>query len=130
MATPNAKTNWFENKVLTDNLGGAGKYLALYTSNPGETGAGTEVTGGGYARKPITFTITGNQASNTAEIDFGQASADWGIVSHWAIVDAATAGNAYYFGATEDGGGAATSFTVNNGDTIKFPAGSIVITEE
>jgi hypothetical protein len=129
MATNNAKSDWFENKVLTDNIA-TGKFLALYTAAPGETGGGTEVTGGGYARKAITFTVTANSAANTAEVDFGQATANWGTVSHWAIMSAATGGNMYYYGATENSGGTNTTFTVNNGDTIKFPASSIVITEE
>lgn len=129
MATSNAKTKWFENKVLTDYLGGT-VYLALFTSNPGETSTGTEVTGGGYTRKVIPFTITSNSASNSAEVNFGQATANWGVVSHWAIMSAITGGNMYYYGATENAGGTNTTFTVNNGDTIKLPIGSVVITEE
>ena len=36
-------------------------YLGLFTSDPTETGsAGTEVSGGGYARKAVTFTVSGN----------------------------------------------------------------------
>lgn len=130
MATNNAKTDWFENKVLTDYLVGKTLYIALYTTNPNEAGTGTEVSGGGYARKQVTFTVTGNTASNSAEVDFGQATADWGNISHWAVVTATTGGNMYYYGATENSGGVATTFTVNNGDTIKFPVGSITITEE
>jgi hypothetical protein len=129
MATSNAKSDWFENKVLTDNLG-TSKYLALFTSAPTETTIGTEVTGGGYVRQSISFTITGNSASNTAEVTFPQASANLGTISHWAIMSLATGGNVYYYGATENAGGTNTTFTVNNGDTIKFPIGSVVVTEE
>jgi hypothetical protein len=129
MATNNAKSNWFENKVLVDNIA-TGKYLALFTAAPGEATAGTEVTGGGYVRQSIPFTVTNNSASNTSEVAFPQASAAWGTISHWAIMSAATGGNMYYYGATENATGTNTTFTVANGDTIKFPAGSVVITEE
>lgn len=136
MPTNDAKTDFLENKVLQHFLKGTvytqptGLWIALYTASPGESGAGTEVSGGGYARQPVTFTVTGNVATNTGEVNFGQATANWGTVTHWAIVDAVTAGNRLWYGATENAGGVNTGFAVNNGDTFRFPASSITITEE
>ena len=54
-------TNTFETTVLTWLLttGAATRptvwYVGLFTTDPGETGAGTEVTGFGYARTAATF---------------------------------------------------------------------------
>ena len=41
-------------------------HIALYTASPSDPGGGTEVTGGGYARQAVTFTVSGNTASNNA----------------------------------------------------------------
>ena len=50
-------TNFLETEILDHVFAGAAytapstKYLALFTGAPGETGGGTEVSGGGYARR-------------------------------------------------------------------------------
>src|SRR4051812_5855849 len=72
-------------------------YAALYTANPTDTGGGTEVSGGAYARVPISSTLanwagtqsaasttfssgTGGTTSNNANITFPVPSgANWGI---------------------------------------------------
>ena len=53
-------TNYFEGKILGVFRGisysaPASVYLALFLSNPGEAGAGTEVSYDGYVRQAITF---------------------------------------------------------------------------
>ena len=71
-------------------------YIALFTSDPTDTGsAGTEVsTGTGYARTAVTFTVTGDTASNSAAVEFPAASGgNWGTVSHIGVMDASTGGN-------------------------------------
>lgn len=81
-------------------------YLALYTTpiteNPdGVTEAmqGAEVVGGGYARQAIAFSIPKDGvSSNVSSITFPIATGDWGGVTHWAVVDAATGGNMMYYG--------------------------------
>lgn len=75
-------------------------YLALHTADPGEAGTGTEVSGGSYARQEVTFGApTDGSTSNTNEIKFPVATAGWGTVSHFSLRDAATAGNALFYGA-------------------------------
>ena len=49
-------------------------YIGLFTDNPDEAGAGTEISGNGYARKAVTFTVSGNNASNSSAIDFDAAT--------------------------------------------------------
>ena len=57
--------------------------IGLYTSNPGATNSGTEVTGGGYERQTATMTQSGNTLSNTAEITFGSLPS--ATITHYAI---------------------------------------------
>ena len=62
-------SNYLENKVLLHVFGAtaytapATLYVGLFTSNPGETGGGTEVSGGSYARQTAAFTVAANLAS-------------------------------------------------------------------
>lgn len=102
-------------------------FVALYTANPTDATAGTEVTGGAYARVSITSSLAnwaGTQAaastvassgatgttSNNASITFPAPTANWGVITGFALMDALTAGNMLFFGALT------TSKTVNNGD--------------
>lgn len=82
-----AKSNYLENKVLDDMLVTA--YAALYLSDPTDEDKGQEVKGGAYARTAITFGAASNgQKSNSADVTFPTATADWGTVTHMAIKDA------------------------------------------
>lgn len=79
-------------------------YLALYINDPTDADTGTEVSGGAYARKQVTFGApaqVGEKAviSNNAKVEFDIATTDWGLVSHWAIRTAATGGNQLCHGA-------------------------------
>jgi hypothetical protein len=62
--------------------------------------------------------------STNAEIAFPQATADWGTVVAFAILDAVSGGNFLYWGDLT------ASKVVNNGDTFKFPSGDIDLTED
>lgn len=70
-------------------------YIALLTADPGEAGVTTnEISGGGYARQAATFDApVDGVTQNTYDIEFPQATADWGTVSHVLLMDAATLGN-------------------------------------
>jgi len=71
-------------------------YLALFTAvTDAEAGTGTEVSGGSYARTAITFGAPTNGVfTNSAAVTFAAATGNWGTVSHCAVMDASTAGNA------------------------------------
>ena len=120
-------SNFLENKVLGHVFGAtpytapATLYVGLFTSSPGETGSGTEVSGGSYARQTIAFTVTGSQASNTAAVEFPTATASWGTVTFAAIYDALSGGNLLAYGALT------TSKTIDNGDVFRIPAGDFDI---
>lgn len=97
-------------------------YLALYTSAPGEAGGGTEVSGGGYARQSVTFTISGNEATNSGAIEYPTATASYGTVTHVGVFDAASGGNLIAYAAL------ATSKAIDTGDVLRVPAGDLDIT--
>jgi hypothetical protein len=113
--------------------------VALYTAAPGETGGGTEVTGGAYARvenNPLDANWNATQGGTTGDssgtggltdnagiITFPTPTANWGVVTHFAILDAATAGNFLLYGALTD------PKTINDGDPAPtFPAGALDVT--
>lgn len=99
-------------------------FLALYTAAPSDSGGGTEVSGGGYARQSIAFaaasTPGGTQVSNTSQTF--NASASWGSITHIGIFDASTGGNLLWHGAMT------TARTVNSGDRLIFDAGAVQLT--
>ena len=98
--------------------------VALYTSAPSDTGGGTEVSGGGYARQAVTFSVSGDTASNTAALEYATATAAYGTVSHVGVFDAATGGNLIAYAAL------ATSKAIATGDVFRIPAGDLDITLE
>lgn len=104
----------------------ASVWVALHTGDPGETGASNEVTGGSYARVEVTAGFSAHGAagptSNSAEILFPTASANWGTVSHWSIHDASTAGNCLFKDTLT------ASRNVLSGDAFRFSAGTLQIT--
>jgi hypothetical protein len=73
-------------------------FVALYSTNPTGADTGTEVSGGGYTRQPVTFgapTISGEQAiaQNAAVINFPQLTTSAGTAAYIALKDAETGGN-------------------------------------
>lgn len=97
-------------------------YIGLFTTDPGETGSGTEVSGGSYARTAVTFTVTGDTASNSADVEFAAATASWGTVTHLAVFDASTGGNIIAYGALS------ASKAIGTGDIFRVAAGDLDIT--
>ena len=65
-------------------------YVALFTTSPTDTGvAGTEVSGGAYARKicDVWDAAAAGASENTAAITFATATALWGTVTHFLLLD-------------------------------------------
>jgi hypothetical protein len=95
----------------------------LYTSDPSDADTGTEVSGGSYARQSITFGAPSNGVStNTAAIEFPQATASWGTVGWVGIEDALTGGNLLYHTALD------ASKTIASGDIFRVAIGSLSVT--
>lgn len=121
-------TNTFETTVLTWLLTTSSAtrptawYVGLFTDDPGESGAGTEVSGGSYARTAVTFTVSGDTASNSGAVEFPAASGSWGTITHIGVMDAATSGNMIVHAALT------ASKTIASGDVFRIPAGDLDIT--
>lgn len=89
-----------------------------------------EVSGGGYARVGLArgtanWTVpSGGTCKNNVVVNFGTASADWGTVTHFAALNAATAGTILYWGQLT------AQKIILNGDSASFAANSLVFTED
>ncbi len=129
-----AMSDYLENKIIDWLLRAqsyspvATTYVALLTAAPSDTGGGTEVSGGSYARVAITSGTTawagtqsagstsassgtGGTTSNNAAVTFPAPTGNWGVCTHFAIYDASTSGNLLFWAALT------ASKTVNNGDS-------------
>lgn len=131
-----SKSDYLESKVLDHLLGRttytapATVYVALYTTAPTDAGGGTEVSGGGYARKAVTNDATNWPAassstkSNGTAIAFPEATANWGTVVAWGLFDASSGGNLLYWGTLTQ------NQAVNSGSTASFAIGALTILED
>jgi hypothetical protein len=126
-----AFTDYFENKII-DHLFRATTYtpstvyVGLMTSVCSDSAAGTEVSGGNYARVSVSkvdaswkgthasatgaSSGTSGTISNAAAVTFPAPTANWGVVTHWGIWDASSSGNLLV---CDD---LTVSKTINNGD--------------
>lgn len=119
-----ALSNVHAASLLNTSLRSGTYYLALFLTDPTAAATGTEASGGGYARKVITFDaptlVSGRQqVTNTAVVDYGVITADIGTVSYWGIFDSQSGGNLLWFGSFARGK------NVLNGDAITVEAGAI-----
>ena len=97
-------------------------YIGLFTAAPGEAGGGTEISGNAYVREAVTFSVTGDTATNTAAIEWPVATGNWGTITHVAVFDASTGGNQIAYAALT------ASKVIATGDVIRIPAGDLDIT--
>ena len=123
-------SDYLENKVLDHVLGNttytpaATLYLGLWTADDGlEAGTVTsEVSGGSYSRQAIAFSAASSgSASNSATVTFTTATANWGTITHVAVMDASTGGNVLFHGSVT------TSKTIESGDTFQVSSGNLTI---
>ena len=111
-------------------------YIALYTVCPTDSTAGTEVTGGSYARVAIASSLanwagtqgagttaassgTGGTTSNNGAITFPAATADWGTVNCFGVTTANAAGTLLIYAALT------SPRNITNGSTASFAAGAL-----
>lgn len=137
-----AMSDYLENKLIDHVFRGTAYtapstiYVELYTSACSDSARGTEVSGGSYARASLTANTTnwagtqsagstsassgtGGTTSNNVAITFTTPSAGWGVVTHIGLSDASTSGNMLICTALT------TSKTINSGDTVSFPIGTL-----
>lgn len=110
-----------------------GLYLGLFKSDAGletnQIASADEVkdSASSYARIDINTLGGFNGASagavsNAQDMEFPIAQADWGTITHTAILDAKTEGNVLAWGPLLN------PRTIYNGDSVKVPAGALVAT--
>ena len=142
-----SKTNAFENSIQllifqnTDiaNIGDAAGlqnsattgslYVALYTTAPSDSTAGTEANYTSYARVAVArtsggWTVTNNVVSNTAAITFPACTGGSNTVVAFGILTASSGGTLLYWGDLT------ANLAVSSGVTPEFAAGALTISED
>lgn len=107
-------------------------YLSLHTADPGEAGSQTtsEATYTSYDRVAVTrsgagWTVSGNQASNAALVQFPQATGGTNTITYVGVGTASSgAGQLLYSGALN------SSLSVSSGIQPQFAIGALTITED
>lgn len=148
-----SKTNTFENDLLllifnnTDialigdaagiqNSATAGSlYVSLHTADPAEAGnqSTNEAAYTNYARQAVArsgsgWTVSGNQVSNAAAINFPQCGLTGADITHWGIgTDSSGTGKLLYKGPL--GSALQGAFTAKADDTITIPGHTLAVDE-
>ena len=96
-------------------------YVALLTGDPGEDGdIGTEVADPAYSRQILSFGEPENGKIKTIyDVEFPQASEDWGEISYVLIMDEEN--NPLFYGPLN------TPKTITADDIFKIPLGNLTI---
>ena len=136
-----AASNYLENKVLDHTLGEGARnftspatlYLALFnnTSSSASTNleAGTltdevSTSGTAYSRQTVNFsTAVNGTAATDGTVTWTTATANWGTVTHVAVMDGGTAGagNVLFYGALT------SSKLIETGDTFQISSTNLTV---
>lgn len=136
-----AASNFLENKLLDHALrygtapytGASTLYLALFINTSGNAATNLEAgtltdevstSGTAYARQAVTFAAASSGSSATnATVTFPTATADFGTITHVAVMDGDTegAGNVLFWGAVT------TAKSISTGDTFQVSSGNLTI---
>jgi hypothetical protein len=126
-----SKTNYLEDNLINHVLRGVAYamppaiYVALFTTAPTDSGGGVEVSGGSYTRQACTFAVpSAGTTSNDIPVVYPTATAGWGTVVAFALMDAVAAGNMLYFANLN------AARTVLTGDVLSFPIGQLQVVED
>lgn len=127
-------SNYLENELLDHVLSSSYTrpttlYVGLFKNNASvaanlEANIKTdEVSGNGYSRRTVTFGAAANgSASNNAIVTFSPATANWGTISHVAIMDASTGGNVLFWGAVT------VPKLIDTGDIFQIAVNNLTVT--
>ena len=100
----------------------ANLWLALFTTETTPLGGGTEVAGGSYVRRVLSFTgPAGGSETTNADVFFPTATVAWGNVTHMGIFDNSVAGNMLFYGKLN------TPSYINVGNTFEVASGILVL---
>ena len=122
-------SNYLENAIINATLRAttftspSTIYVSLHTADPTDAGTGTEVSGGSYARKTVTFGAPSNGVtSSNADVTFDTATANWGTITHIGLWDALTTGNLLYHTALD------IPKVIDTNDIFKINSGALTVT--
>lgn len=125
-------SDYAENKVLDHIVGKASftmptVYVGLSTADPTDDGSGlAEPSGNAYARVQTAAgdwqSASGGATQNVNALTFPEATGSWGTITHFALFDAASAGNMLAHGALT------VPKAIGSGDTARFAAGDLDLT--
>ena len=127
-----AASDYLEDKLLDHVLGNtaftqpSNIYLALFTADTGleanSPSAEISTSGTAYGRQSVSFAASSSgSASTSATVTLSAATANWGTVTHVAVMDASTSGNVLFYGAVT------TSKTIESGDTFQVSSGNLTV---
>lgn len=121
------KGNTYKTGTLDTNLTGT-LYLALFQTDPGADGSGTEVSYSGYERITITWgaaAINGSlgEKKNTNLIEFATVPSTSGYAAYAAVMTSSSGGSVVYYGAL------GANYQLIAGIKPTVPIGSLTITE-
>jgi hypothetical protein len=107
-------------------------YIALHTGDPGEAGNATtnECAYGSYARVGVArtgagWTVSGNQVSNTALVQFPECTSGSETITHVSITTASSGATKILYS-----GALSASRAVSSGIQPQFAAGALTVTED
>lgn len=102
-------------------------YVRLHSSDPGDAGTGdtNEISYTGYspvavARSAGGWTVSGNQVSNTATVQFGECTSGSATATHFSVCAGSGAGAAIIYS-----GALSASRSISSGITPLFNAGAL-----
>jgi hypothetical protein len=73
-------------------------------------------------REAVTFTVSGDTATNSGAVEWPVATGNWGTITHVAIFDALTSGNMIAYAALS------AAKTIETGDVLRIPATDLDVT--
>jgi hypothetical protein len=122
-------SNYLENALINATLRNTSYtspstvYVALHTADPTDAGSGTEVSGGSYARTAVTFGAPSNGVTtNNANVEFPQATGNWGTITHIGLWDASSTGNLLFHTPLD------SSKVIETGDIFRITSGNLSVT--
>ncbi len=128
------KTDYFEQEVLkicgglTPSLSlPITPFIGLFTAAPGETGGGTEVSGGAYARASAVSKlaiVSGQLVNSLGDITWPTPTASWGTPTHWGLFNANTSGYLLRYGPLP------SPSLISTGQPVVCATGQLVFAEE
>jgi hypothetical protein len=124
-------SNYWENEVMNHTMGKSSikspsVYIGLSASDPNDDGSGLNEPDSNSYSRVRTYAEDWDAAfngciENVNDISFPLAVENWGLITHFALFDAATGGNMIVWGTLSP------SKNISSGEIPKFTAGDLIM---